>query len=586
MDALFQNDSGTLPERPAALQSVPVNALQRHSTALHGAAHSEQLANDKDPLHRGDPSSHFQWDPRTHNAASASSSASGRGGHRRSASHAPGRGNGSPSGSHTSRPAGVSHAHSKSTNAGRGVITRRPAWGLRTDSTVAAKRELLQSIRSTYSVSAHNRSMSLRSNASVGGGSVNSAHSMRSKSGLHTGGSLSTGAGGTGSASARASPAAHAQHARAGAKLASEAGRGAGFGTPPVRAGRSSAPRAARALGARRPYTAQPASSTASPLQALSSLSASQGGGGGMNSSAAAATAAASGSKLPSGIALHSNATGSKLRSGTSAASIRSTASGSSRIAAVPAHAVSKLRAPSRGGSTSVGNGATRAGTHSNSSSAAQLRQNSYTHGSINISDNLFASVDHSHGPDNLSDVLSSEIVRSPTGLSDFGSATAVNPFLPMFPAALGVEIFPGLSDNPEKGGMNDEPAPLGGKIFPNVPDGNGLEVSKLAHSSSQFVRGKLAAGISSPAPKGSSSSSKQGTVVAAQMHDVHAPAMHDDVGSAAAQVMTVRDDMHVYDVSARLANPQVLPPLLYSISTNCRIKCTYLLGLLRMFVG
>ena len=168
----------------------------------------------------------------------------------------------------------------------------------------------------------------------------------------------------------------------------------------------------------------------------------------------------------------------------------------------------------------------------------------------------MLASVDQNNAPDNLSDMFSSELPNSPAALSDnLGSATIVNPFLPMFPAALGPDIFtPG---NAVKAGIHtgvDKDALPGGNIFQNLPEArphfDGDE--KLAHASSQFVRGSLAAGISSPAPKGASVST-----VAPQVHGGLAQT-HDVAGASMAHAIYAPDDMRVDDVTNKAANPQV----------------------------
>jgi hypothetical protein len=554
---LFQHElenSATLPSRPAALLSVPVHALQRHDTAIGPGAHGAGLHEE----------SHSRFSRRGH----SSSGTAGASGHKRAATmHEGGRGNGGRSGSKTSRPWVVgSHVRSKSGLVG--TSAQRPGWGVRSDNTLSAKQKSLQSVHSLHSVSI-NRTHSVRSVGSVGAGSLHSSRSTHSKSVLQTGGSQSASAGiGPAGSTAKASSAASMQRARAGAKLAArQVGRGPSFGAPPSSGHRSRTPNSRRdALTARRPSTARPAASP-SPLKSGPSLSASHGGS--MTSRTPAGSDKlrpdVSGSKLPSVIALHSSTAGSKLRSATSAASLRSTASGSSRIAAVPAHA-SHASSNGRGHMSKQGSAAYSApggGTHSNSSSGVQLRHVPTAQGSVNVSDNIFASVDHSNVPDNLSDVISSELPCSPSGAGDTFASGNVHPFLPMFPGALGGDAFP-VATNPQaiaKGGSvhseDVEPVPAG-RIFQNLPEDaeNGVDSSipQLSHASSQFVRGKLAAGLTSPAPKGSGT--KLQALVAAQMHNA-GPTGHVP-GAAAVHLLNVQEKLHVDDLSARLANPHV----------------------------
>lgn len=558
MDAMFQNKNTggeARDRRRNALLSVPVAAMQRHSRS-----HSGDFA-ESDAPRRGYSSSGVHRGSSTSGRGSAAGSLGGRGpgGHTRAASYAPPQSS-ARRGSQTSRPGLGGHSRSKS--GGVGVLAQRPAWGVRNEPSVAAKRASLQSIHSAYSVS--NKASSLRTGGSAGGGR-HSTHNTFGKSALHTGVSAmgdiysdNTGVGANhhtpGSMSHRASPAAQAQRARADAKLESQSRRGPNFGTPVARGGqggkpRSGAGRRTPGLKSRRPSTARPASaSSPSPLQS------------------------ACGSKLPSNANM--NITGNKLRSGTSAASIRSTASGSSRIAAVPAHAMSNAanaRGPNhtRTASARVGTGANRTGTNRNSSSAANIQTHKPgAQGSMNISDNMFGSVDHVVDIDILSGVLSSELPNSPSGISD-----SSNPFLPMMPAAQIGGIFAGISGQNRKAekqpSRHEDTPPAGGKIFQNVTPGSGnLDGSqKLSQASSQFVRGKLAAGLTSPEPKGGS-----------HMHGV-ANVTHDDEGAAVVHAMNSQEDLHIDDIGARLQNPQVrndLPLLsLHRLAVKFQQRCT-----------
>lgn len=572
IDAFLRDHSDGLPNRPSALHSVPVHVVNATQGAIRGgSADSNGLphvaaAGAAGRARKPRPASAGTAARGSRTSRYSGGTSGGYSGHRRTVSQGPGRGSGMRHGNLTSRPS-LSGGHSRSKSGSVGVISQRPAWGTRRDDTAtAAKRASLQSIHSTYSISAHNKSASLRSGGSVHA-SLHSTHSTRSKSALHSGGSASVGATGTCSDwgrqgsfggfsalpktphraphSARTSTVASvaAQRARAGAKLAaSHAGRGPSFGTPPGRGGRTGG-------RGRRPATARPAtSSSPSPLKGTSSLSASHGGGG---SRGASSSGAAGQSKLPNRSGL--TGLGQKLQTGTSAASIRSTASGSSRIAAVPAHGMSAAGAPAaaragaqpaRSAAAAAAGAVSGSGLHSNSSSAVPLRHQSVrTNGTTSLqnSDAIFASVDHSNAADNLSDVFSSELPNSPTGLSDshFASTNA-NPFLPMFPAALGANGLLTANADSEVPGEKNTFTPPVGQIFQNIPDQS--ESTKLSDSASQFVRGKLAAGIVSPEPKAG----------AARMH---AP-MHDEAAGAVVPTMNMRHD--VEDISQRLANPQV----------------------------
>jgi hypothetical protein len=159
---------------------------------------------------------------------------------------------------------------------------------------------------------------------------------------------------------------------------------------------------------------------------------------------------------------------------GTSALSLRSqSTASSSRIASLPASGSHSQRQPLSARPSGLGSAACTPKCKGSRTSADGL-----------------GSSEHSHMRDNVSECISSELPQSPQGMStdNLGSAASINPYLPLFPAALGgtaiAHVFatdwtPAKSPHTHK------------------------SVAGLAKESSQYVCGVNAAALVSPDPKG-----------------------------------------------------------------------------------